>query len=284
MKNKNTSTPKPLGNDIKALIQRANGATVMLQAGGSYSGFNISGIKAPIVIDGNGATVNNQMKFEDCGKVTLKNIKIKNGNQYGVMVVNCAGFTAEGLIITDPQRSGILTANTPNVDIGNCRISGAKEQHGIYCSQSGDFLRIHDNIIENCAFSGVQVNAVQDDANPNADKNHDSISENVFILDNTIINCQRVGHAGAIQLSGVHTGQVKDNKVQNHNGRNIATLWDDGSNNPRLACKDVEISGNTARFADSAKAEAYVSIGKNCTYTLGINSFPGDRAKELVNA
>lgn len=284
MKNKNTSTPKPLGNDIKALIQRANGAAVMLQVGGSYSGFNISGIKVPISIDGNGATVNSQMKFEDCGKVTLKNIKIKNGNQYGVMVVNCAGFTAEGLTITDSQRSGILTANTPNVDIGNCRISGAKEQHGIYCSQSGDFLRIHDNFIENCAFSGVQVNAVQDDANPDADKNHDSISENVFIVGNSINNCQRVGHAGAVQMSGVHNGQVSGNNIQNHNGRNIFTLWDDGTGKPELACKNVEIKGNTGIFAGSAKAEAYISIGKNCTYTLGVNSFPGNRAKELVNA
>lgn len=288
-KNKPIPKPKPIPSSsapgvpfmLLAIIAKANGNPIVLSPTGKYIGFSISGIKQDIVIEGNGATVVGQMKFEDCGKVTIRNLTITDGNPYGVMIVKCAGFELDNLTIISPERSGILTANTSNGLIQNCRISGAKQQHGIYCSQSGDSIKILNNIILDCAYSGIQCNAVEDSANPNNPPGSDSISQNVVISGNKIDGCQKVGKAGAVQCSGVHTGEVSSNIITKHYGRNILTFWDDGTNNPALACKDISIAGNSGMFAAADKNSVSVNIGKNCTYHLGINSWQSG-IKEMV--
>jgi hypothetical protein len=264
------------------LIKASRSGTIILQAGAKYLGCSISGIKNNITIEGNGATVVGQLKFENCGKITIHNLNITDANPYGVMIVNCAGCELQSLTIIDPERSGILTANTSGVMIENCRISGAKEQHGVYCSQSGDNIEVRNNIILDCAFSGIQINAVEDKPNPNnPDPNKDSISKNVIIDGNKIDGCQRVGKAGAIQLSGVHGADVTNNDVTKHKGKFILSIWDDGSGKPALACKDITIDSNKGEFAKADKNAVSVNIGKNCSYHLGINAWQSG-IKEMV--
>lgn len=252
--------------DLKSLLQRgaASGIAIVLATGITYAGCNNIGL-GDVNIIGNGATINSELKFENCGKVTLYNFTV-NGGDYNVMVVKCKALEISGVTAANAGMTGILVANTSGIRINHCHCYGAKKQHGIYLSQSCDDIEIDNNLLENNAFSGLQVNAIQDDANPNAtDHNQDSMSKKVSITNNTLRNNQLVGHAGAIQLSGCYDVVIEGNKILVHNGRAGIALWDDGTGKPALACHDVLSRANTYEFSKGTKVMACITIGKNCT-------------------
>lgn len=272
--------------DLKALIQRASltGIAVILAAGITYTGCSISGL-GDVSISGSGATISSELKFEDCGKVSLEKFTLLNGNPYGVMVVGCKGLYIAGIEVGNCTTTAILVANTSNVTIEGSHCYGSKKQHGIYISQSCDNVTIRNNLLENNAYSGLQINAVEDHPNTKAaDPNRDSMSKVVVVTLNTLRNNQLVGGAGAMQFSGCYDLSVQNNEILGHNGRAGITLWDDGTGKPELACHTVNISDNAFEFSSKAKVQAAITVSKNCTdVTCSANTLPkGVQERMLV--
>lgn len=276
---KEKKMPNKITDNLEQFIR--NGVfPVVLKPGFTYSGFNISDIKQDTAIIGNGATIIGELHFINCGIVTISGCNIKGPADYGIKIDKCAGADIHDNTLSGIKITAIETANTPNVAIYNNDINGVSQQHGIYCSQSGDNIRISGNNIKNVERAGVQVNAVQD-STKSSDPNNDSISNNVVISGNHIDGCQKAG-AAAIQCSGVHTGHINDNTIVNNFGRNHVALWDDGTGKPELACKDIEISGNIGAFAKPEANCVPVNIGKNCSFHLGFNTWQPGLKREMV--
>lgn len=258
-------TPPGPTHDLVKLISQQPASAPLRLTEGTYQGGMVAGInRLPAIFGGPGVVVTGGLKFYKCGPIVVESLALPDAPQYGLMVVQCGGLSAKSLIIHRAQRSGILSANTSDVLIDECLCTAAKEQHGIYLSQSGDRLSVQNCHLSDCAFSGIQVNAVEDHANPKAsDHNQDSISKSVLIQNNVVERCQSAGKAAGIQCSGCYDLMVVNNGILDHQGKFLLAFWDDGSNNPLLACQKVTVTGNRGTFAGNAHPECVMNVGKN---------------------
>ncbi len=268
------------GNIAQACGKLKDGETLELETNGAYVGGKVSTIKRPIVIVGNGARVLSKTEpglyFQSCGPVTVEDLVISGMKLYGLSVIECQSVTLKRLILEKNGKTGILTSNTSDVHIEGCRCVQSGIEHGIYCSQSGDRLRLIGNTCNRNGKSGIQINGVAPDPDPD-NPNWDSISHDVLISGN-VLGGNQIGPQGggaALNLSGVTGIQILNNTIQNHGGNHGISMWDDDAGDSRFAVHDAVLDGNSFTFA-KGKGKSCVNVKKGCSNIVikGSNVFP----------
>lgn len=284
------------GDDVVAALRRARPEEVVfLENGTVFPGnFEIEN-KPGLKLVGEGRAIFrggkfSVIKFSHCNGLDIRSVIVEGSSKgSGIMVVHSANVNIAGCTSNRNAKSGILTGNCPhlNVEGNNCHENG---EHGVYASQSGDFLNISSNHCYDNDRAGIQVNAREDDTRDPNDPLHDAISENVHILDNTLRGNQRKGGAAAINLACVHGGEVRRNHIQQHRGRHGIAMWDDELNKKFrkkeqkiYGCCDIEIDLNDFDFTPGkGKANIHVSGGCQRIKVLSTNKY-ARRVPEYVD-
>jgi parallel beta-helix repeat protein len=118
------------------------------------------------------------------------------------------------------RTTGIFTAFTDHVIIENNE-SYSNSEHGIYCSNSGDFPTVRYNKVYQNRVCGIQFNA-------DAGMGGDGIISGGIIDGNIIYdNCDRGG--AAINLDGVTNTIVRNNLLYNNHASGIALFRNNGA-------------------------------------------------------
>lgn len=258
------------GNLIQAIKKLTPGDFIELEAGGTYAGGDVPRTLVPIRIVGNGAVLrpNHQgegdgLAFYKNGPVEVLNLVCSDNKGYGISVIQCASLHLQGVTAERNGIMGILTSNTSDVLIEQCFCNQNGEQHGIYCSQSGDRLQLIGNVCTRNGRAGIQVNAVA--GHPKADPNWDSISRDVLVQGNKLVGNQggKSGGGAALNFAGCTQLVIRNNKIVNHRGSHGISLFDDGAGAP-FACHDVLIDGNTFGFAPG-KGQSCINVKAGCS-------------------
>jgi hypothetical protein len=250
------------GASLAAAAKRAPGERIILTAG-AYAGGVISGVRKlhlqaeGIVILTGGA----ELKIENCGEVVLEDFEVHKSRTHGVRVIGCESLRAVGLRLQSSTSNGLLTANTPHVEVLDCESRDSVDGHGFYLSQSGDHLLIRDCTAHGNARAGIQVNAVEGRPKKR-DVSRDGISQDVQLLRNVLTGNQTRYGGAALNLAGCRGVIIQGNRIEAHRGRHGIALWDDEAG-AEFACRDVAIEGNSVSFAPGF-GSANVSVGKTC--------------------
>lgn len=256
------------GNLIQSLRNLKAGEYVELEAGGTYKGGKVYSVAVPIRLVGNGATIlpgDIGLYFDGCGPLEVLDLTCSRNSGYGLSVIECASVHFLGLTAEHNGIMGILTSNTSDVLIEQCLCNSNVQQHGIYCSQSGDRLKLISNTCTHNGRAGIQINAVAPHPNPNK-PNWDSISRDVLIQGNRLDANQggKSGGGAALNFSGCYQLVIRNNEITRHLGSHGISLFDDGANDPKFACHDVLIDSNTFAFAPG-HGDSCVNVKKGCS-------------------
>ncbi len=223
------------------------GDTLLIQAGTYTAGINIdqAGVtirgQGEVILDGANAAAQTGIHIGPTTGITVDNVKVRNCRVFGIMVGDSSGVTISNCEASACGTTGILSGHASDLTIQGCSTFNNKGEHGIYCSESGDRLRILNNLVYGNAGSGLQVNATQD--SPVAsDPNQDGISTDCLIAGNVIHdNCALGGLA--MNLAGVVHSTIVNNLIYSEPGGGIA-LWDDGMG-AQFGSKNNQILHNT---------------------------------------
>jgi len=178
--------------------------------------------------------------FENAEYVKFSNLKIINSQRAGIRLSYSNHIELSDLKISNCGKWGIFTDFSDYTIVENCEVSGSKEEHGIYISNSSDNAKIKGNRVFNNYACGIQINA-------DPSMGGDGISSNCTIENNIVYNNGEGGGA-AINLASVRNSHIQNNLIYNNKAGGIA-LWDDGQGY-EWGCKDNEIIHNTIYFFD----------------------------------
>ena len=178
--------------------------------------------------------------FENAEYVKFSNLKIINSQRAGIRLSYSNHIELSDLKISNCGKWGIFTDFSDYTIVENCEVSGSKEEHGIYISNSSDNAKIKGNRVFNNYACGIQINA-------DPSMGEDGISSNCTIENNIVYNNGEGGGA-AINLASVRDSRIRNNLIYNNKAGGIA-LWDDGQGDD-WGCKNNEIIHNTIYFSD----------------------------------
>jgi hypothetical protein len=150
----------------------------------------------------------------------------------------------------DPERWGIFTDFTDDftAELNECH--GARKEHGIYVSNSGDRPTLRSNFVHDNAGCGLQINA--DEETPDHEHVYqgvvDGLTTGALLEGNIALHNGQIGGA-AINLDGVQDSVLRDNLLVENFARGIVAYGDaDGIPGDRLQGGRVgESDGNGHR-------------------------------------
>jgi hypothetical protein len=236
---------------------------------GDYPGDHYVTDRHGLNIQGEGRVVfrggKTALKFERCNNLTLVSVAGCFADLYGIMVADSVGFKGTNLWAEQNGKTGLLTANVSDVEIAGGRFNRNVTEHGVYCSQSGDNIRIIGIESSKNGRCAVQINA-HDERPKRSDPRRDSKTVGFLISGLTAVGNQghAKGGAAAINLACCSQGEIRGVDIREHLGRHLIALWDDGLNNPEYACHNVHVFNGSGGFAHG-RGKAMVSVGKGCS-------------------
>ncbi len=200
------------------------------------------------ILDGTG--IERDLIFiEGADYIKISNLSIKNGERAGIRLSYSNYIELSDLTISDCGKWGIFTDFSDYTTVEDCDISGSKDEHGIYISNSSDNSVIRGNKVYNNVASGIQINA-------DPSMGGDGISSNCLIENNIVSGNGKWGGA-AINLASVRDSIIQNNILYKNYAGGIAA-WDDGQGN-EWGSKNLTIIHNTIVF-DNTEGRWAISL------------------------
>jgi len=208
----------------------AAGDTVRVHAG-RYRGFDLraSGTeRAPIrfvaddgvVIDRDNGETPDGINVEEASWVEIEGFTVTGVERAGIRAAECAAVTIRRNRIDRPGTWGVLTGFCDDLLIEGNVVTGARRQHGIYVSNSGDRPIVRGNQVDGCAQSGIQLNG-------DASEGGDGVIGGAVIEENVIAGNGERGGAG-LNLDGVVGATIRNNVLLDNAANGIAVFRIDG--------------------------------------------------------
>ena len=203
----------------QAANQSRKGDTILAQDG-AYAGFftvNSGAEKDPIVFKANGKNVvihsknaktPDNVNVENTDYTVIDGFIVKNAERGGIRVAESKGVIIRNNVVGPCGRWCLFTGFAPEVQILNNKAFGAKEQHGIYVSNSrvpNDNPLIRGNETYGNNYSGIQVNG-------DCESDGDGIISGAVIEGNVIRN----NFSKAASLISMQDSVVRNNLIYNN--------------------------------------------------------------------
>ncbi len=234
---------------FRALDSLSAGDTLIVRngvyRGGLIASFNGTAEK-PILIRGESldAVIDSSrngydaIRLDHCSHVTVDRLTLRRANRAGLCIINCNHITVTGCRMANNGKWGILTGWVDDFRAEGNECYGAKDEHGIYHSNSGDRFVIRGNYLHDNAANGIHLNG--DPELPG-----DGVM-NYGVVENNII-CRNGGSGGAgINMTHVHDVLVRNNLIWNNYAGGFTVYQDDTA--PEHSSQRVVITGNTVWF------------------------------------
>ncbi len=191
------------------------------------------------IINGNGIE-GDTIFIENSSYIKITNLTVLNGGRAGIRLSYSDNIELTYLLINNCVKWGIFTDFSDYTYISNCEVSGSKQEHGIYISNSSDNATVRNSISYNNHACGIQINA-------DPSMGGDGISSNCLI-ENNILYGNGTGGGAAINLASTRKSIIQNNLIFKNYAGGIA-LWDDAQGE-KWGCKDNKIIHNTIYFSD----------------------------------
>jgi hypothetical protein len=206
------------------------GDIVMVRAG-THRGFDLrrSGTDgAPIRFLGeDGAIINldnpetpDGINVEGVSWVEIEGFTVRGSTRAGIRAADCAAVTIKRNRVDSVGVWGIFSGFCDDLHVIDNVTSGARRQHGIYLSNSGDRPIVRGNEVFECQQSGIQLNG---DRNEGGDG----------VITGALIEENRIHHTGAgggaaINLDGVVDATIRGNVLWDNRANGISVFRIDG--------------------------------------------------------
>ncbi len=208
-------------------------ALACLQAGdtlfvrdGVYSGgplVSLTGTaEAPIVIRGQSleavfdSTVRASrdiLRLDNSSHVVVEGLTFRSSNRAGLGIIRSDHITVRNCVFADNYKWGIFTGFADDVLFENNECYGAKDEHGIYHSNSGDRFIIRGNHIHHNAGNGIHLNGDPELIYPGED---DDGVLNFGIVERNIIHDNGTRGGAGINMTHVRDVIVRNNLLYNN--------------------------------------------------------------------
>jgi Right handed beta helix region len=242
----------------RALSCLTAGDTLIIREGAYTSGLIVKlegTAEAPIVIKGESLEAvidtsyresRDNLRLDNSSHVVLENLTVRRSSRAGLGIINCHHITVRGCVFADNYKWGIFTGFADDVHFEDNECYGAKDEHGIYHSNSGDRFVIRGNRIHNNAGCGIHING-------DPEMGGDGVNSYGLVEDNIIyLNGTPKGGAG-INMTHVQDVLVRNNLLYKNYAGGFTFYQDTGDFSQ--GSKRGVIMGNTVYF------EVY---GRNC--------------------
>ena len=249
----------------KALACLEAGDTLFVRDG-VYSGGPLVSLKgtaeSPIVIRGQSLEAvfdsttrasRDILRLDHSSHVVVENLTFRNSNRAGLGIIRCDHITVRGCVFANNYKWGLFTGFADDILFENNESYGAKDEHGIYHSNSGNHFIIRGNHLHHNAANGLHLNG---------DPELLSEPEDDGLLNYGIVERNIIHHNGAGGGAGINMTHVQDIIVRNnliyYNTAGGLTYYAD-TDDQRYTSRRALIMHNTVYFR-SRSGRAVVNI------------------------
>ncbi len=234
---------------------------------GVYSGGPLVSLvgtaQAPIVILGqslnavfDSTTRSNRdiLRLDHSSHVVVDGLTFRNSNRAGLGIIRSDHITVRGCLFANNYKWGLFTGFADDVLFENNESYGAKDEHGIYHSNSGDRFIIRNNYIHHNAGNGIHING--DPELIDTTEGDDGVIQYGIVERNIIHDNGYKGGAG-INMTHVRDVIVRNNLVHNNYAGGLTYYAD--TDDQRYTSRRALIMHNTVYFKFSS-GRAVVNI------------------------
>lgn len=274
---------------VFAVLGKLEAGDTLIVRNGVYLGgliVNINGTpEAPILIRGESldAVIDSSrngldaIRLDRSSHVIVDRLTIRRANRAGLGIVHCNHITVTNCRMADNGKWGIFTGFVDDFHAEGNECYGAKDEHGIYHSNSGDRFVIRGNILRDNAANGIHLNG---DPVMGGDgvMNFGLIEKNIIYR-----NGSPKGGAG-INMTHVQDILVRNNLLYDNYAGGFTVYQDDGTF--EQGSKRVVITGNTCVFrpgngrnvvniqttSEKVVVAGNILVSKLGSYTLQVDS------------
>ena len=179
------------------------------------------------------------IRLDHSSNVIVDRLTLRRAKRAGLGIINCNHITVTNCRMADNGKWGILTGFVDDFHAEGNECYGAKDEHGIYHSNSSDRFVIRGNILHDNAANGIHLNGDPEIPGGDGVMNFGLVEKNVIYRNGT------KGGAG-INMTHVHDILVRNNLLYDNYAGGFTVYQDTGTF--AQGSKRVVITGNTAYF------------------------------------
>ncbi|MBN2288266.1 MAG: right-handed parallel beta-helix repeat-containing protein [Candidatus Glassbacteria bacterium] len=197
----------------------------------------IQGESLEAVISGSGSRPD-AIRVDGASHVAIDRLTIRQAARAGIAVLTSDHVTVTRCCLADNHTWGIFTGFADDVHFEGNECYGAKDEHGIYHSNSGDRFVIRGNLIHHNAANGIHING-------DPEMGGDGVISFGLVEDNIIYGNGSKGGAG-INMTHVQDVLVRNNLIYRNYAGGFTFYQDTGTF--AQGSKRAVIMGNTVYF------------------------------------
>ncbi len=161
------------------------------------------------------------LSLSDSQYVVIRGLTCNHNERSGIHIVESSHIAIKDCVTRHNGRWGIFTGFVEHLIIERNLCTFSATEHGIYVSNSSDFVTIRRNMVMDNAASGIQINA-------DRHMGGDGIITYCIVSNNVILNNGLKG-GSAINLDGIQYTLISHNSLINNQAGGIALYQFDGT-------------------------------------------------------
>ncbi len=230
-----------------------SGGSFISLTGTAASPIVIRGQSLEAVLDSSTRASRDILRLDHSSHVVVEDLTFRNSNRAGLGIIRSDHITVRGCVFANNYKWGLFTGFADDVLFENNESYGAKDEHGIYHSNSGNRFIIRGNHLHHNAANGLHLNG---------DPELMSEPEDDGLLNYGIVERNIIHHNGAAGGAGINMTHVQDIIVRNnliHNNTAGGFTYYADTDDPRYTSRRALIMHNTVYFRPSS-GRAVVNI------------------------
>jgi len=197
----------------------------------------IQGESLEAVISGSGSRPD-AIRVDGASHIIIDRLTVRSAERAGISVLVSDHVRVTRCRLADNYKWGIFTGFADDVHFEGNECYGAKDEHGIYHSNSGDRFVIRGNVIHHNAANGIHING-------DPEMGGDGVNSFGLVEGNVIYANGQRGGAG-INMTHVQDVLVRNNLIYSNYAGGFTVYQDTGTF--QQGSKRVVIMGNTVYF------------------------------------
>ena len=198
----------------------------------------IQGESIEAVISGSGSNVD-AIRVDGASHIIIDRLTVRDAARAGVSVLLSHHVRVTRCRFADNYKWGIFTGFADDVHFEDNECYGAKNEHGIYHSNSGDRFVIRGNLIHDNAACGIHMNG-------DPEMGGDGVLSFGIVEDNIIYGNGGISGGAGINMTHVQDVLVRNNLIYNNYAGGFTVYQDNDTF--EQGSKRVVIMGNTVFF------------------------------------